>query len=202
MVSAASSKIVNWSVRPDRFIFRLLSKFLQTRLHLLDRDLLTVQGSASGKQPRALERPDDHRLEACVSNQFRCQRKRFLIIAGDGNRHRLAGTMGITRQDQVTEGVECAHNTRLRQIFRRSETYAKLPSFFGDFAVPRRDRVTGIENDLTGKLLGIILANLRLSAVGHRNKTGVAERQSITHGAGPCQRSKTVDQLFKILGIA
>ena len=44
-----SSKIVNWSVRPDPLIFRLLPELLQTQLHLLGGELLTVQGSASGE---------------------------------------------------------------------------------------------------------------------------------------------------------
>ncbi len=66
--------------------------------------------------------------------------------------------------------------------------------FVGDFAVARRDGVAGIEHHLARKLAAIVLADLRIGAIGHGDEDDVAERDRFRDGAGLRQFAEALHQ--------
>src|SRR3954454_5033054 len=117
-------------------------------------DLLTVAARTHGEVVSAIETADNHRLEACVPDQFRCDPERILVVAGNWDCLQPAVFVRIAGQHRVAERVERAHDACPRKIFRRRFAEAVLLGLVDEFlAVARDRRIAGIEHDLAGKRL-------------------------------------------------
>ena len=80
-----------------------------------------------------------------------------------------------------------------------------MPSSFvfrRDLAVARRDRVAGVEHHLAGELAAVVLADLRIGAIGHGDEDDVAERDRFGNGARLGERAEPLHQRGEFLGMA
>ena len=72
------------------------------------------------------ELADNNRIEAGVANQPGRDAHRLGIVAGNGHRELRIGTIGLLREERVTDRVEGANQARAGQIFLRGHADAVL----------------------------------------------------------------------------
>ena len=98
--------------------------------------------------------------------------------------------------------VERADDAGAGQILRRGDADALLFHFLGDLAVARGDRIAGVEHHLAGKLAAVILADLRIGAIGHGDENDIAERDRFGDRAALGQGAEPLHQRREFFGMA
>src|SRR5262247_2829157 len=107
----------------------------------LGRQLLTIDGPALCELLGARERYGNG-LEAGVAHEFLCDLDGVGVIAGDGDRQRLAGAMRLAAEEANAHGVEGADDVGVREIGSRRVANALLLGFLQELvAVARRNRI-------------------------------------------------------------
>src|SRR5688500_20385548 len=105
---------------------RRLTERLETRLHLVGGNLLSVQRPALSKQLSAFERADDYWIKPGIADKPRSRRYRLFVVSGDGVGHALAGTSGILFDDAIVGRVAGGDGACLVQIFRARRAYGGI----------------------------------------------------------------------------
>src|SRR5665213_869370 len=146
---------------------------------LLRGQLLAIERAALREILCPLERSHDDGIETGIVDEHRGRVECFLVVARQRNGHAFAGPVRFRGKELVAHGVERTDDASAGQIFRRRYADAFLVHFLGDIAVPSGDRIAGVEHYLAGKLAAVILSDLRIGAVRHRDEDDIAEGDGV-----------------------
>src|SRR5271163_3066120 len=102
--------------------------------------------------------------------------QRVLVVTSDRNGHAITGAIGLRLEELITHAVEGTYDARAWEHFCRG----KANTFrFGlrrqVTAVTWCDGVPCVEHDLARELASVILADLRISAIGHGNENDITK---------------------------